>query len=286
MKKITKSGIVPKSYYNSTFSTFCDKFHKMVIYVLLFIPLSMTIPLAMSADFADGLILYHTYDQGDGDVAEDISGSGHDGKIDNPNWVDGKFGKALKFNGAGSGTWVTVESTEALNVNECTFMAWVHAEHWNATRQIVGKSVHGGCTGRGQYGLFSEGGSFKLRFETEGGRSDIVTNLPETEKWIHVAFTNDGTTGKIYIDGKVVQEGNVPGKLKANEDPLRIAQDCDRPNNVFAGMIDEVRLWNRSLSENDINKFKDQGEDGALAVTPSDKLSTTWGHLKRVPYFK
>lgn len=285
MKKLTKSGIIPVSYYNSLFSTFCENFHKMWICILLFTFLFVTIPCVMSADFADGLILYHTYDEGDGDVAKDISGSGHDGKIDNPNWVDGKFGKALQFNGAGSGMFVTVESTEALNVNECTFMAWVQAEHWNATRQIVGKSVHGGCSGRGQYGLFSEGGSFKLRFETEGGRSDIVTDLPETKKWFHVAFTNDGTTGKIYIDGKVVKEGNVPGKLKANDDPLRIAQDCDRPNNVFAGMIDEVRLWNRALSDRDINTFKDQGVDGALAVTPFEKLSTTWGYLKQVPYF-
>ena len=156
MKKITKSGIVPESYYNSLFSAFCENFRKIWICILLFTFLFVTIPCVMSADFADGLILYHTYDEGDGDVAKDISGSGHDGKIDNPNWVDGKFKKTLKFAGAGSGTFVTVQSTEALNVNECTFMAWVFAEHWNATRQIVGKSVHGGCSGRGQYGLFSE----------------------------------------------------------------------------------------------------------------------------------
>jgi hypothetical protein len=190
--------------------------------------------------------------------------------------------KALR---RGSGTFVTVESTDALNVNECTFMAWIYADNWEGTRQIVGKSVHGGCSGRGQYGLFSEKGGFKLRFETEGGRADINADLPETEKWIHVAFTNDGTTGKIYIDGKEVMAGNVPGKLKSNADPLRIAQDCDRPNNVFAGLIDEVRLWNRALSENEINTFKDRDAEGFLAVTASGKLSTTWGSLKRVSKF-
>ena len=280
-----KSGNVTNNYHHSIFSIFCGNLHKMVIYILLFTFIFVLIPYVMSADFADGLILYHAYDKGEGDIAEDISGSGHDGKIDNPNWVDGKFGKSLQFNGAGSGMFVTVESTEALNVNECTFMAWVHAEHWDGTRQIVGKSVHGGCSGRGQYGLFSENGVFKLRFETEGGRADINADLPETEKWVHVAFTNDGTTGKIYIDGDEVMAGNVPGKLKSNADPLRIAQDCDRPNNVFAGMIDEVRLWNRALSENDIDKYKDQDVEGALAVTPSGKLSTTWGYLKQLPLF-
>lgn len=258
-------------------------FTNMLRKLLLFSLVVITVPCVMSANFTDGLILYHSYDEGDGDVAKDLSGSGHDGKIDLPNWIEGQYKNALQFKGAGSGTYVTVENTDKLNVNECTFMAWVNAEHWDGTRQIVGKSVHGGCNGRGQYGLFSEKGVFKLRFETEGGRVDINTDLPKTEKWIHVAFSNDGTTAAIYIDGKEVQTGNVPGKLKTNNDPLRISQDCDRPNNVFAGIIDEVRLWNRSLSEKEINDYMDQGADQALDVSPTDKLSTTWGAFKRVP---
>ncbi len=245
----------------------------------LIIALFVLTPLITSADFSEGLVLNFSFDEGSGDVAEDTSGNGHDGTIDNPNWVDGKFGKALKFNGAGSGTWVTVESTDALNVNECTFMAWIFAETWDGTRQIVGKSVHGGCNGRGQYGLFSEGGTFKLRFETEGGRADINADLPETGKWLHVAFTNDGEMATLYIDGESVADGAVPGVLKSIDDPLRIAQDCDRPNNVFTGMIDEVRLWNRALSEDDINIAKDLSAT-ATPVDPLGKLSTTWGNLK------
>ena len=244
--------------------------------------LLMVAPLAMSigpAEFLDGLVVYHAYDEGKGDEAEDLSGNEHHGVIDNPAWVDGKFGKALEFGGEGSDVFVTVESTAKLNVDEMTFMAWVNAEHWNGTRQIVGKSVHGGCGGRVQYGLFSEGGTFKLRFETEAGRNDISTGLPDTEKFIHIAFTNDTKKGKIYIDGKEEAEGDVPGKLGANDDPWRIGQDCDRLNYVFAGIIDEVRLWNRALSEDEINTFMEQGVD-ALAVEATGKLSTTWGRLK------
>ena len=239
-------------------------------------------PFAMSigpAEFLDGLVLYHPYDEGKGAEAEDLSGNKHVGVIDNPTWVDGKFGKALEFGGEGSDVFVTVESTPKLNVDECSFMAWVNAEHWNGTRQIVGKSVHGGCADRVQYGLFSEAGTFKLRFETEAGNVDIATALPDTEKFIHIAFTNDTKKGKIYIDGKEVVEGAIPGKLKANDDPWRVGQDCDRLNYVFAGIIDEVRLWNRALSEDEINTFMKQGVD-ALAVEAAGKLSTTWSRLK------
>ncbi len=239
-------------------------------------------PIALAvgpAEFLDGLVVYHPYDEGKGSVAEDLSGNKHEGVIDNPTWVDGKFGQALEFGGEGSDVFVTVESTPELNVDACTFMAWINAEHWDGVRQIVGKSVHGGCGGRVQYGLFREGGVFKVRLETAGGRADIATDLPDTDEWVHVAFTNDTDKTKIYFDGEEVQEGDTPGELNANEDPWRVGQDCDRANYVFAGIIDEVRLWNRALSEDEIATFMDQGVE-ALDVEAIGKLSTTWGRLK------
>ncbi|MCE2401322.1 LamG domain-containing protein [Candidatus Poribacteria bacterium] len=84
---------------------------------------------------------------------------------------------------------------------------------------------------------------------------------------------------KLYIDGEVIGEAEIPGALKSIDDPLRIAQDCDRPNNVFTGIIDEVRLWNRALSQDDINIAKDLSAQ-ATPVDPLGKLSTTWGNLK------
>ena len=243
----------------------------------------MLIPFATFATFTDGLVLYLPFDEGSGDVAKDVSGNGHDGKIDLPEWVAGKFGKALKFAGADSGTFVTVESAPDLNLNELSFMVWINAENWDGTRQIVGKSVHGGCSGRAQYGLFSESGGFTLRFETAAGRANVNTALPPAGEWVHVAFTNDGTIAKLFINGTEVANGAVPGKLNANDDPFRIAQDCDRPNYIFAGLIDEARLWNRALSEAEIREFMDKGMEiltGGTAVEPQNKLLTTWGKMK------
>jgi hypothetical protein len=186
----------------------------------------------------------------------------------------------LVFAGEASGTFVTVESTEALNVNEMTFTAWVNANAWDGTKQIAGKSVHGGCGGRTQYGLFSEGGILKLRFETAAGRADITAPLPETEVWVNIAVTSDGGEGKIYLDGEEAGAGAVPGDLNANEDPWRLGQDCDRANYIFDGSIDEARLWNRALSADEIGQFMEGGVE-MLAVDPAGKLSTTWGALRR-----
>ncbi len=240
----------------------------------------LTVAVTASADFFDGLVLYLPLDEGEGDVAADLSGLGHDGVIDAPAWGPGRFGNALVFAGEASGTFVTVESTEALNVNEMTFTAWVNANAWDGTKQIAGKSVHGGCGGRTQYGLFSEGGILKLRFETAAGRADITAPLPETEVWVNIAVTSDGGEGKIYLDGEEAGAGAVPGDLNANEDPWRLGQDCDRANYIFDGSIDEARLWNRALSADEIGQFMEGGVE-MLAVDPAGKLSTTWGALRR-----
>lgn len=232
------------------------------------------------AGFEDGLVLYLTLDEGEGDVAGDTSGNGHDGVISSPEWVAGKFGSALQFGGDGSGTFITVESTDDLNVNELTFTAWIFANNWNGTRQIVGKSVHGGCAGRVQYGLFSEDGVFRFRVESAGGAINIDSALPPTEEWVHIAITNDGGEGKIYIDGVETAAGVIPGELKTNADPWRIGQDCQRENYIFDGIIDEARLWNRAMDADEINDYKDTGASVILAVEPGGKMSTFWGGLK------
>ncbi len=232
-----------------------------------------------SADFFDGLVLYLPLDEGAGDVAGDLSGLGHNGVIDNPEWGPGQHGGALVLAGTPSGTFVTVESTADMNVNEMTFMVWVNANTWDGTKQIAGKSVHGGCAGRTQYGLFSEGGMLKMRFEAVAGRADITAPLPETEVWVHIAATNDGGECKIYVNGEEVGAGAVPGDLNANDDPWRLGQDCDRANYIFDGSLDEARLWNRALDVDEINDYMGFGVEG-LAVDPSGKLSTTWGALR------
>ncbi len=107
------SGVI--EYLNDSIN-----FQNMLTILLLFTFAFISTPYVMGADYSNGLILYHSYDEGNGGVAEDLSGNGHDGKIDLPNWVDGKFKKSLKFNGAGSGTFVTVESPEGFKCSSHT----------------------------------------------------------------------------------------------------------------------------------------------------------------------
>ncbi|MEK7397513.1 MAG: hypothetical protein AAB116_11315, partial [Candidatus Poribacteria bacterium] len=63
---------------------------------LVFVFMLFSVSIAFPAE--EGLVGYWSFDEGKGDIAADSSGNKNDGKlIRNPEWVEGKFGKALKF---------------------------------------------------------------------------------------------------------------------------------------------------------------------------------------------
>ena len=49
----------------------------------------------------------------------------------------------------------------------------------------------------------------------------------------------------------------------------------------FRGIIDDVAIFNVVLSEDEITQIMDDGLDASFAVSPSDKLTTTWAYIKR-----
>ncbi len=85
------------------------------------------------------------------------------------------------------------------------------------------------------------------------GQGQLGFNLP-LKQWVHVASVFDGTTLKAYMDG--VLQGSTPAAFNLNGTPFMIAKqpagftDWQR----LAGMVDEVRVWNKALSEAEIEQ--------------------------------
>ena len=76
------------------------------------------------SDLQNGLVGYWPMDEGNGDKVKDVSGNGHDGTAKNTKWVDGKYGKALEFNGVDS--IVDIPYSQEMTPKEgATIAAWV-----------------------------------------------------------------------------------------------------------------------------------------------------------------
>ncbi len=227
----------------------------------------------------ESMILYFSFDSLDGKQAVDHSKYGNNGELaGNPELVDGKFGKALKLNG--SSDWVTVPHDEILTVDkDFTVMAWINTErHMGPNNQrwqgIVAKSN----TNR-SYSFYTEQNSKCLHLSVGGGST--CTGEVKLNEWQHVVGQMDSGTHRYWVNGENAGEfgGKSPPPGKADTDDVLIGKTHEA-NREFLGLIDEVRIWNRALSEDEVIEQMEKGFDELFPVDPRQKLATSWGIIK------
>ena len=220
------------------------------------------------------------FDEGSGKLAKDSSGNGHDGDfIGKPKWVDGKFGQALEFDGAG--TCVRI-SPGLSNLENLTVVAWVYnAEKWGTTRS----EIWCGSATYGDYLLLrgDERGNWHageaIWHWYDGASWGAIPSSPLKDNvWYHLAGSYDGKTLNLYLNGKLV--GSKSTAVASGSMDTCIG--CHpTPTNWWNGMIDEVAVFDLALTEEEINNIISYGLENMNPVSPSGKLSTTWGKIKR-----
>ena len=231
----------------------------------------------------DSLILYFSFDELDGENTIDHSQYENHGElVGGPKLVDGKFGKALEFNGEND--WVTVPHHETLTVDEdVTVMAWINTERYtggpNGDQQWQGILAKG--NNPRSYSFYTERNSQCLHFSVGGGSvCDKVVPLGE---WAHVVAQVDGNVHRYWVNGEPAGEsgGKNPPPGAADTADVLIGTTNEGINRVFEGLIDEVRIWNRALTEEEVIEQMEKGHFELFPVDPRQKLATSWGQLKK-----
>lgn len=255
---------------------------KLFGYAVLFSALMIISTGYATADLAEGLVVYFTFDNVNGKTIVDDSGNGLDADIiANTEIVKGKYGDAIRITNVGADC-VNVPASDELKITgEITMAAWINQDAWSTDGQWFDKNCHNGGE-HSSYGIgaFGGGASFNMFLGTGNGRPTL--NKPhalDTKTWHHVVGTYDGATMKVYVDGEVAAEHEEKFDFKGtNDQDLRIGCSKDRPNYTFEnGSIDEAAVWRRALSEDEINEIMNEG---FLAVSPRDKAATMWGSIK------
>ena len=102
---------------------------------------------------------------------------------------------------------------------------------------------------------------------------------PEVDEWYHYTATYDGKEVKFYVNGESVGKLPCPEGLDETPNTLKIAHSQMFGNNWdFPGTIDEVRIYNRALSDAEVKK--NSASTGVAVEYSIDKLSLTWGKIK------
>ena len=247
----------------------------------VFFPLmiaAFVVPVVHAADPSDdSLILYFSFDELDGNTVIDHSQHGNNGTIAGaPELVAGKFGNALKLNGQSD--WVEVPHADILTVDESvTVMAWINAERHQGPNNERWQGIVAKSNNPRSYSFYTEFPSECLHLSVGGG--SVCDKKVALNEWVHVVAQVDrGSTHKYWVNGEAAGEfdgkNNPPGK--ADTADLLVGKTHES-NREFLGLIDEVRIWNRALSEEEVLS---EMETSLTPVEPLGKLSTTWAALK------
>ncbi len=218
------------------------------------------------------------FDEDEGDVAEDSSGNGNDGTLMNgPKWVEGKFGGALEFSGAGD--YVDTElNTDNLS-SPITISLWMNATEIKKSALVSGYNNANPNANRWDIQL-SRDGAGKIRWIEHEGRGGAISNTTlEADTWYHITVIHDlpNSESTIFVNGVLENTVNINQDVKTG----RVLQFADGDGDTYGGLIDEVVIFNVALSEDDIINIMDNGLEGALSVPDKGKLATTWANIKK-----
>jgi len=196
------------------------------------------------------LVGYWKFDEGSGTTAYDSSGNGLDGTLNgDPQWVEGHLGGALDFDGDDA---VEIPHNPLLSItDEITISAWTYMRG-NASGELAIVSKGGWAANDLPYELTeTPGGVIFWQFYDDVGRDTCSPDSPPVEEWHHIAATYDGQIFKCYIDGELAEEWAYAGTMPENTASVTIGQRS-RGGTYFNGIIDEVAIYDRALSEEEI----------------------------------
>jgi len=203
--------------------------------------------------------------------AKDVSGNGLEGTVTNCRFVDVGFGnsnKAAEFSGE---SWIELPETEKFKfgAGDFTYCAWVNTSHVTGGNRLTATIIaedQNGATMRGLYFEVHKKGEVESPDVTLIARDgDYVGARPEVEnkiadsKWHQVVGIRAGSRFSLAIDGDIV--AIVYAKVASTDAGCRVrigARIRDFPkHNPYVGLIDNVRIYNRALSAEEVKALYD-----------------------------
>jgi concanavalin A-like lectin/glucanase superfamily protein len=240
-------------------------------FVALFLMFVLSANLA-SADLRDGLMAYWPLDGNGKDQAGDSEGN----LEGDANWTDdGRLNGAVELDGVSG--HVAISGFE-ITTTEMTCVAWLNGSIQGPYAGIV--SSRGVPT---FWMGFTDLNTLSYVWNDDSDQTWGWTGGPEIpqNEWVMVAIAIDAdkAVSYIYTDADGVQSGvnEIPHIEQSMSDLFKIGKDdcCGNTRHIL-GIIDEVMIYNRALSEDEII---DLGANG-LAVDYAGKLAISWGEIK------
>ena len=214
--------------------------------------------------------------------AHDATGNGNGGiEIGEVNYEEGVKGLAASFNGHLDGVWdaIQVQSTDFDQLFDSSNFDWTVSSWFSISGSCVDNAECGiwdKHRGWGDgFGSWVEGGSVYFIWEDYPSSArpynGNVNYHINNNVWTHATYVKSGMTIKLYINGEFVGSNSITSGTNINNtlDHFYIgARENIRNHQTLEGLVDELRVYNRALSESEINllymRVIDEDDDGIV----------------------
>jgi len=172
--------------------------------------------------------------------------------------ISGKLGGALRFDG---NDCISTNAKFGDNLPALTVSAWVYPTAGGYALSFVAKDDF---SKRSWYFGLNDNETFKVALWTNAGRFDLIAGGLKLNEWANLAFTYNGSEIKLYKNGVVAASKPASGILIKTDATVRIG--CINNNYNFKGLIDDVRIYSRALSVEEIKSGYDGSQNQLAAI--------------------
>ena len=220
-----------------------------------------TLPTAPAASATTGLLACYTLD---GNVS-DTSGNNLNGTAQgNPVYEAGAVGQAMMFDGIDDYVDCTNNVKFDTITDKITVAAWIRVDLFDKNYQAIVTK------GDSSWRIARDGTGDDVQWRCNGPTPslEVVSQATVNDgQWHHLAGTYDGATARLYVDGVLDGSMATTGAISKNTAPVYISGNSEKASRLWNGSIDDVRIYNRALTEAEVRLLADTTPgDGKLYV--------------------
>ena len=250
---------------------------------------------AHSQGFMSKAVAIWLFDEDGGKRINDFARNRHDGDFEGkPEWVPGKFGSALRFAGADENQWIDIDRPVNVDSVDFSIGCWLFPgtpQHWHQN-VLAGREADGSDAGISLAQYENAVNSYRIViggvFNWQGLGNPRNSARVLNDVWTHLVFVRQGRGGTWYVNGEPdrPKRGNFHIDLGSNdpvnpsEAKFRIGAAIFDERRRYRGIIDEAFVFERALSQDEVQRVMNEGFEEAQNVDAKGKAATVWGRIK------
>ncbi len=223
----------------------------------------------VNKSFPDGLISYWSFDEGMDTLVNDWNNLNNGSLKNGGEWTTGYTGNSIRFDGVDDLVEVPNSVSLDIDTNAVSISLWVMLDYLPADQPLNIGPLFDSSTDN--YVIYVDKGNKELRFKVtttvKAERPGIPGDSLTIGEWLNVTAVYNGTQAKIFLNGMLMDSHDITGNVK----PGQITRIGSEGNAHFSGQIDNIQVYNRGLTDQEVQFLYSGIKTSTLMVSSIDE---------------